>query len=583
MAGPRRSLSIACTAWLAVLAVAQDAAPTRVAEPDRDSDGLSDFAEIHKHLTDPASADSDGDGRPDGDWEERREFAYTVRSVVRLLPPVSEGALTDDQQDGRILRRSKEFIEIEVVHYPLNTAGQALVADPNWRKTIASRRDLKEYLASTTCSNFDRTMTAALTKALSAAGVEVAQADDRSLVEATAKWLLENVGYQDGFTTFCFEFDGREARVARGLEGRVDAELARSKVPLDEQLQRELFAKGMFERRVRGSCTSSAILWCASLRAVGIPTRVVLHIPLVDASDPQELGWVASRLTHHRVRGVVSRALLPLTQSWSSHTMVEVFVGGRWRLLNYGRLGQPSLDVNYFGLLTHVATLRDWADADAARTIGQRQCGPGPTEGDPFGHRNPYSCVELDDRFGEHARIDNPVAPDHVALTIDRVVWWADRDSEIDMRLDDASTAGHLLVHVAESFDDEGSSQYAQFFQSVDREFVLRATDRADVRLRAERGWFFDSSSGLRDFYLRIPPEEVAKLAVGVPYALVPLNAVPGRRWAVADGLSVTRTNAESPFERPHPPADKMFDPANGQDDAKMPATWPARPDRRTP
>lgn len=579
----RSAMSIACIALLAVFGSAQPSAPQRAGDPDRDRDGLSDFAEIHKHLTDPANADSDGDGRSDGDWEERREFAYTVRSVMRLLEPVSEEALTDDQQDGRVRRRTKEFVEIEVVHYPLNTSGQAVVADPNWRETVASRRDLAKYLAPTTCSNFDPAMAKALTKALTETGLDVARADDRALVEATAKWLLDNVRFQDGFTTFCFEFDGGKPRVARGLEARVEAELARCGISVEEQLQRELFAKGMFESKVRGSCTSSAILWCASLRAVGIPTRIVLHVPLVDASDPEELGWLASRLSHHRVRATAVRALTPLVQSWSSHTMVEVFVGGRWRLLNYGRLGQPSLDAGYFGLMTHVATLRDWADADAARTIGLRQCGSGPTNADPFGHRNPYSCIELADRFGEHARVENPATPDHSVLTIDRIVWWADRDSEIDMRLADATTAGHLLVHVAERFDGEGSNQYAEFFQTVDREFVLRASGHPDVRLHADRGWFFSSSSTLRDFYLRIPPEEVGKLAIAVPYTLVPLNASPGRRWAVAEGLTLTRTNADSPFERSKQRMERIDDPRRAGDQVFQPPTRPAWRNLRTP
>ena len=53
-------------------------------EKDTDKDGLSDFHEINKYLTNPAVADSDGDGIPDGDWKERREYQYTIRSVVQV-------------------------------------------------------------------------------------------------------------------------------------------------------------------------------------------------------------------------------------------------------------------------------------------------------------------------------------------------------------------------------------------------------------------------------------------------------------------------------------------------------------------
>ena len=56
---------------------------------DRDGDGLSDFQEVHKYLTDPNKKDSDNDGKPDGDWLERREYQYTIRSVVQVMKPVT--------------------------------------------------------------------------------------------------------------------------------------------------------------------------------------------------------------------------------------------------------------------------------------------------------------------------------------------------------------------------------------------------------------------------------------------------------------------------------------------------------------
>ena len=58
-------------------------------EVDTDGDGLSDFHETHKYLTDPNKADSDGDGTADGDWLERREYQYTVRSVAHVMKPVT--------------------------------------------------------------------------------------------------------------------------------------------------------------------------------------------------------------------------------------------------------------------------------------------------------------------------------------------------------------------------------------------------------------------------------------------------------------------------------------------------------------
>ena len=69
--------------------------------PNSDGDGLPDFQEIHKYLTDPTKKDTDGDGIPDGDWNERREYTYSIRSILQFMPPFDSAALNDDFQDAR--------------------------------------------------------------------------------------------------------------------------------------------------------------------------------------------------------------------------------------------------------------------------------------------------------------------------------------------------------------------------------------------------------------------------------------------------------------------------------------------------
>src|SRR5687767_6381784 len=101
---------------------------------DTDGDGLSDFLELYKYGTDPAKADSDGDGTPDGDWLERREFTYTVRSVVQVMKPVTPEYLNDDYQDARVLDETGDYVELEVIHYPFNTVAESIVGSPRWRE-----------------------------------------------------------------------------------------------------------------------------------------------------------------------------------------------------------------------------------------------------------------------------------------------------------------------------------------------------------------------------------------------------------------------------------------------------------------
>ena len=110
-------------------------------EPDADRDGLSDFAEVHKHLTDPRKADSDGDGVPDGDWDERREYAYTVRAVMHVMAPFDVASMDDDYQDVRVLRAWPDLLEFEVVVYP--DADHDLAGADYWADVLAFLRRMR--------------------------------------------------------------------------------------------------------------------------------------------------------------------------------------------------------------------------------------------------------------------------------------------------------------------------------------------------------------------------------------------------------------------------------------------------------
>ena len=74
--------------------VSAAAGPRAVAaDPDSDGDGLSDFHEAHKYRTDPKKKDTAGKGVPDGDWQQRRDFTYSVRAVIRVMPPYNLNVL----------------------------------------------------------------------------------------------------------------------------------------------------------------------------------------------------------------------------------------------------------------------------------------------------------------------------------------------------------------------------------------------------------------------------------------------------------------------------------------------------------
>lgn len=295
----------------------------------------------------------------------------------------------------------------------------------------------------------------------------------------------------------------------------------------------------MYENRARGTCTSSAVLMTTVLRAVGIPTRMVICTPLVDASNADNLELVRRGLAHHQLRALVVENLEALGQSNASHTFNEVFVGNRWRRLNYNQLDQNTLDRELFGILTHTHTFNDLSDVPLATTWGSAK------RREPLGGINAYTATHVSDLFGAHAQVDNlPAGAGLRVLTISAVRWLGDPDLPqcvVGARFDQDGS-GHLFLHVAESAFGATMSQYGRFYEAVSKAFVLTSPDQPPVAARAERGFWLDTGSNCREFYLRIPANEMKKLRPGVQYELVPTAGNSDVRWQVGPAVRISKS-----------------------------------------
>jgi hypothetical protein len=507
-----------------------------------DGDGLADFHEVHKYRTDPAKKDTAGRGVPDGNWRQRREFTYSARAVLRLMPPYSLRAMTDDYQDARLRKETKDYAEVEVVVYPLNTNADALTANPTWKKDYAG---MKEYLAPGVSTNWDARMRKDLLAELARAGIHPDRLTDREVVEQVSRWLYRRSTYRAMFSTHFVHFAGGKPAVYPGLE----AAFARGKGSPDwtdrQQFEHELLGKEMFYHRTHGSCTSAAVCQATVLRALGIPTRLIVAVPVADPSDPEQVARVRKGLTHHGVRHAALLGLLAAGNSYTNHTFLEVFVGRRWRRLNYTKLGQNVLDPAYLGLMVHVHTFNDLSEAGLAPTWGARY-GLGRRGGE-FTHSNPYRLVVLDDYFGLYAKVSNPPPKEHKHITITRAYWAEAADTPEQLR---RSAAGHsardgavrLFIHGDEWWDNAGDYlQYRVFLQRVDRRLVFRAKGHPDVKGEVMLSFFTNGRTGLREIEVAIPAAEYAKMVKGVPYTLHPVNGVAGYRWRVKPGLTVSR------------------------------------------
>ena len=335
------------------------------------------------------------------------EATYTVRATIRLLNPVNADALNDPFQTGRILKKTDFYTEVEFTLYPLLDQPET-VGNPNWQKDNGA---LKEFTKPGITSNWDDAMRQSLLRELKADGIDIDALDDKAVVEKVSAWLLKRSHYNDKmFDTWFVDFPNGSPRVLPELQKAFEAAKGDPAWSEKEQFEHELFGRGMFETRTTGSCTSYAILQATVLKALGIPTRIVLLTPIVDSNDPQQLDIVRRNIHHNRVRATILRGLPITNDSFTNHTINEVYIAGQWVRLNYRHLAQPILDRHCLGLTVHTNTVSDWSDANYAATWGKRYGLGLRDEVSKTG--NPYRTIELSDHFGAHGKIDNPEVPD---------------------------------------------------------------------------------------------------------------------------------------------------------------------------
>jgi RNA polymerase sigma factor (sigma-70 family) len=485
--------------------------------------------------------DSAGKGASDGDRQQRRELTYSVRAVIRVMPPYNLKELNDDYQDVRVRKETKEFVELEVVLYPFNANAESIKGNPSWKKDYAG---MKEYLAPGITTNWDDDMRKDLLRALAKDGIDPDKLTDKEVVEQVSRWLFKRSQHRSMFCTFYVGFRDGKPVVLPGLEKAFERDKGDPRWTVQEQLEHELFGKEMFARKTYGTCTSTAVYQTTVLRALGIPTRMILCIPLADASDMAQVEMIDKGLTNHRVRHEACLGVISAGSSFASHTFCEVFVGGRWRRLNFTTLGQNILERNYLGLMIHVHTFNDLSEANLAATWGTRYARG--RRDDLFPHSNPYRLLEVSDHFGKYAKVPNPPADkEHKHITIGKAYWPESKaaPAEIrELRWGKPPGSGRFFIHGQEWLEDAGGYlQYKLFMRRADPGFVLRAKEQPDVSCRMTMNFHTHQSRNLRELEVVIPAAAYATMAKGVAYTLHPVNGKKGYEWKVREGVTLTR------------------------------------------
>jgi hypothetical protein len=278
---------------------------------DTDHDGLSDYDEYCKYRTDPAKTDSDSDGNPDGDWNERREYTYSIRAVCEIRPPNDASLMNDLYQDAR--RQDQPG------HHANSTVVELLIfpsAEPHIRPQPYPPGSLPESALACTQRTLAFNFSAEMQK-----GVRAIVGEARTDVEAVEKivaWIANETRVVNRLPEFGY-FHVKDNQII--WDRRLGS-------PEEEQrlLQSNFYGDAMFKARAHGTCSSVATLQATMLRAAGLPSRLIQTLPLFNRYevDPEPLV--------DRMR----RRMYSQGYDWgpggggANHMYTEVWLSGRW-------------------------------------------------------------------------------------------------------------------------------------------------------------------------------------------------------------------------------------------------------------
>lgn len=510
-----------------------------IPEADTDNDGLSDYAELHKYFTDPRKANSAGSSKPDSDWERRKEFTYTITSVLKIAKPLNPADMNDDYQDARVLSEDPDSAIVEFVYYPLNTNRDGIGQNPNWRRDYAH---MAQYLHPTAAENWDEKMRADVIGDLRNDGIEPDKLTDKQLVTQVSRWLMRRSHFTKAFAIWYVHYPDGKPEVFPSLRRYFDREKPGPHWTDQAMFDQEVLGRSMFYNRVHGSCTSTAVYIATVLRALQIPTRIVFCIPPLDSNDRQQREMFLSSIHHNRVRTTIRHGLHDSHGDFANHIFNEVFVGNRWVRLNYDVLGQDIVDNRFFGLLTHILTTDSLTRVPLPETWGRRYA-TYPNVSPKLSSINPYQLLKVADHFGAYSHIDNPeVENEELRQVTVSAMYWKDALPPNMQAADSGKPRGSDFYLSIKEYIPNFRLQLVEFYRNAGHRFVLTASGHPELRATLSGMKITDFDSSRRPYQLfgvRIDPEYRQLLAPGVDYAIRPINTNQTYVWRVKDGVTL--------------------------------------------
>ncbi|MCG8454425.1 MAG: hypothetical protein MI717_14730 [Spirochaetales bacterium] len=320
---------------------------TYVDSQDTDGDGLNDYDEVHKYNLNPLTADSDGDGKGDFLWEERWEYQRVFRVIVDLRPPFHVEDMNDFYQDARLLRENPDgSTRVEVILYPdaqevLNPESyqprDSVWTQPTYGKNLnpSMIREIRDGLPEKPRSQ-----------------LAVLQALQGEFNHYRYISISKESGYSTDLPLQFQHYRSTDGQMMSSWAGEATS------VPMKELLQRFYFAEGMYRRKTRGACSSSATLRGALFRAAGLEERSIFTIPLFYTLLEDQ--------THVDVTSSYPAKSMDIPKGFTliaDHVFNEVKIGNRWIRVDTG-IVDTGLGERNGGPYLKIASFHDQADED---------------------------------------------------------------------------------------------------------------------------------------------------------------------------------------------------------------------------
>ena len=468
---------------------------------------------------------------------------YTISSTMEILKPVNLGAMTTDSQSVQVLSENSQTITVKITVDPTVSQITSLVPNANWKSEYAGNSRLAQYLKPGVTTNWDDDMRSELLAALAKAGIFPDQLSDVEVVKKVSQWIFggSEFQFQDHFVSYDVDFVNGNAVIIPELKQHFDSQKIQNNFATEaDALAGGIFGKSMFRNRKFGNCTFSATLQATILKALGIPTRLVLMVPAIDWNSQAQWNMIHDGLHQWSVRKTVLEGLsLQSIGSWGSHTFNEVYVGNKWVRLNYTNLGQTPIDSTYFGLMLQVNRMSDWSEAHLGKTWGVHAQAHNLVQ---LSSNNPYRTIDIHDATDVLNSSNNPpvLFPEIKIVKLEKS-FNAD-DSSLPSKIRDNIKADASFAVIFNSNQEAPKFNYiAMFRRNVSRKFILRASGYPDVPAAEVGSW---TDQGFTAF--KIKPQDMSQMVSGVEYQLIPETTQGPYHWEADVKLKFVRPQANT-------------------------------------